>query len=185
MKQKAFTLAEASVVLIVGGVLASFILKTLNTGKIKEDAYLKAGKLVYSQLSVATLDLSRKYSKQSDMSKLYTVDKSSVFELTDDGAADKLVNLYKKTLRLSRSSAKSTYSGYSGNLKLKNGAFFALKLYGNCTTTTTTYNPSYGSSAMYEYKTCGAIFYDVNDNDPPNILGIDRYIVAIDNDGLR
>lgn len=185
MKQKAYTLAEASIVLLLGGVLAFFVIKSLNAGKIKEDVYYKAGKLVYSQLSVATLDLSRRYSKQSDLSKLYTADKSSVFDLTDEDATSKLVELYKKTLKRSRSSASSTYSGYSGNLKLKNGAFFALKLYGNCSTTTTTYNPSYGTEAMNEYDTCGAIFYDVNDSDFPNVLGIDRYIIAIDKDGLR
>ncbi len=185
MKQKAYTLAEATIVLLIGGVLAFFVIKSLNAGKIKEDAYLKAGKLVYSQLSVATLDMSRKYSKYANLTGLSTVNKSAVFEITDKDATDKLLALYKTSLKRSRKAASSTYSGYSGNFKLKNGTFFALKLYGNCSTTTTTYNPSYGSEAMYEYETCGAIFYDVNDNELPNTLGIDRYIIAFDKQGLR
>ena len=183
-KKSALTLAEVTIVMIIVPFLVLASMYILRPKDIKKDAMLKASKLFYADLVVVTNDIARRYSNNANLSGLYTKDKTSRFELTDSDATNKLLGLYASSLLRSRELSTLTYEDYSGNYKVKNGAYFALKTYGNCTTTTTTYNPMY-EEVMYEYDTCGAIVYDINEADAPNELGVDRYIIGFDRNGLR
>ena len=177
-------MAELVLVMLLVPMIVLACMHIMRPHDIKQDAMKKASKLFYSDLSIATMNIMTKHSKKLNLTELRTADKSSNFELTDEGATNKLLDLYKTVLRISRDASTLTYDGYTGNYKARNGAFFALQLYGNCTTSTVTYSPQY-EEPMEEYDTCGAIFYDINDKDDPNTLGIDRYIVALDKHGIR
>ncbi len=183
-KKSALTLTEVMIVMIIIPLVVVASMMALRPKDIKKDAMLKASKMFYADLVVVTNDVARRYSNNANLSGLYTKDKTSRFEITDSDATDKLLELYAVSLRRSRENSTMTYEDYSGHYKVKNGAYFALKTYGDCTTTTTTYNPMY-EEAMYEYDTCGAIVYDINDEEEPNELGVDRYIIGFDKNGLR
>ncbi len=182
--KNALTLIELMIVMVLVPLLVAACMHFLRPNDIKQDAMNKAGRLFYADLSIATMNIMTKYSKQLNLTGLNTADKSSRFELTDDGAEDNLLDLYKTVLKISREASTLTYSDFTGTYKARNGAYFAIKLYDNCTTSTVTYNPQY-EDAMEEYNTCGAIFYDINDIEEPNEFGVDRYIVALDKQGLR
>ena len=183
-KKPALTLTEVMIVMIIIPLIVVASMMALRPKDIKKDAMLKASKMFYADLVVVTNDIARRYSNNANLSGLYTKDKTSRFEITDSDATNKLLELYAGTLRRTREASSMTYEDYSGHYKVKNGAYFALKTYGDCTTTTTTYNPMY-EEAMYEYDTCGAIVYDINDKEEPNELGVDRYIIGFDKNGLR
>lgn len=191
IKKKALTLIEISIAMTVMAILIVSTVSLMKPNDIKEEALKKTGAAVYTQISKGTDNLAYRYSSKVRLKSLYTADKSSKFEITDNGATDKLLALYANVMDFNtRNPTSMTYSDYtpysesSENYLLKNGTFFAVKLYGNCTTETTTTNPLY-EDVMIESDTCGAIFYDVNADKAPNELGIDRYIIALDKDGVR
>ena len=128
-----------------------------------------------------------------------------MFSITDSGADAKLLELYKTTLRATRSSnTNATYldsvlkdkdgatvnaglkvSSFSQGLTLRNGTYFAFKLNGNCTTNETyIYSPATPNNRSAK-NSCGLIFFDVNGQDFPNLVGIDQYIIAIGRNGIK
>ena len=212
INKKAFTMAETLIAMVMLGILGACALSAMHPLDIKESALIKSGANTLLQINFATTQILAKNSVNYQMTKLITPG-GVQFSINDDGADAKLIQLYKKTLMVSRNSnvpasytTSELQSGHGSkivtetvdevdiNLKVsdftqgtvvKNGAYMALKLHSNCTTDETyIFDPSVPEKRGTT-KSCGLIFFDVNAQEPPNILGIDQYIVAIGKSGIR
>ena len=200
----AFTAAETLIVIVIIGIVSSCVLVALKPGDVKKDMLKKSGNNMLLQIDFATRQVLAKNSMNYKMTKLVT-NAGVQFSINDSKADEKLIALYKRALIPSRNKTiPATYTAIElkneanakigGGLKIssvtqgfrvKNGAYFAIKLNGNCTTNETyIYDPSAPEKRTAK-KSCGLIFFDTNAEDSPNIVGVDEFIVPIGNSGLR
>ena len=203
-KKQAFTLAEIMIVLTIIGIILIGIISSLRSNNVEEELYIKSGVNTLNQIDFATRRLLAKSSRAYSMLALKDAS-GNEFSITADGADTKLNTLYKKYLvGMRKTSLSNTYkttvlddkaktlsskgikvSTFPYGFTLKNGAYFALKLNKNCTTSETyIVHPVY-TDKRTETNSCGLIFYDVNGEKKPNVLGIDQYIVSIGKIGLK
>ncbi len=202
-KKSAFTLAESLIAAMLVGIFSVALMAVMRPNDIKNDALKKAGLNYYLQMEYATKQILLKKTKSYSFLNLLD-DSNKTYSIVDSGADSKLISAYKKYLIPARNATVSaTYksaqlknylgqnvaslkpSSFTQGYVLKDRSYFALKLNKNCTTTeSTVYNPS-----MYEKRSqtnsCGLIFFDVNGEELPNIVGLDQYIVPIGKLGLR
>ena len=204
MKNQAFTMAETLIAIVMLGVLGACALSTLRPANIKKDALIKSGASALLQINFATKQILAKNSVNYQMTKLLTT-AGAQFSINDSGADAKLAPLYKKALYESRKNTiPATYtalslkneegsavgsslkvSSFTQGFKTKNGTYIAFMLYDNCTTNETyIYDPS-APELRTAKKSCGLIFFDVNAEESPNIIGIDQYIVPIGKLGIK
>ena len=210
-KFKAYTLTEVLLVLMLISILISTMMVNLKPKALKGDAILKAGSNMYAQLEFAFMNILARRSKNYTMLNLIA-DDSTTFSITDENADSKFLALIKnsigsmRTTEFSASYLDSTLTDSSGTspttkveevdtkwkvsdfpnkLMLKNGAYFAFKLNKNCTTNEEyIYIPATPSMRSAQ-NSCGLIFFDVNYQDTPNILGVDQYIIPIGKLGIK
>lgn len=204
MNNKAFSLAEVLIALIVVGVLTSCVICVIKPNVSKDDIIKKSGLNMLFQINLATKQIMAKYSTNYQMTKLLTPNGVS-FNITSNNADIKLASIFKKVLIQTRnSSVPEEYlntilvneqnevidgnvkiSDFTQGFKLKNGTYMAFLLHGNCTTSETyLYDPSLPDKRTID-NSCGLIFYDVNSQEGPNVLGIDEYIIAIGKYGIK
>ncbi|MBQ8848237.1 MAG: type II secretion system protein [Candidatus Gastranaerophilales bacterium] len=201
--KKAFTLAETLIVMLILGFFAVVLIKTMKFGDITQDALIKGGLDMYNQIEVATKKLLMGNSFNYDMRRLKDTS-GAEFAITASGADAKLIAVYKKYMKPSRGKTlSSTYknatlknasnasvsgvsvSTFTQGYYLKNGTYFAIKLNGNCTTSETyIYSPQL-KDKRDATNSCGLIFYDLNGESYPNILGVDQYILSIGKLGIK
>lgn len=200
MKQKAYTLAEQLIVIVIIGFIATIMTSTFKTSNYKIEVLQRAAKAQYVQIDFATKNLLAKHSKNYNFFTLF--DESGVFSATDSSSLDRIVQLYRKVLVGKKNSSwDSTYSAneltdgttsitgltpssYTGFI-LKNDAYFGVRLNGDCNTQIDyLFSPSTPEKKT-KTKTCGTLFFDVNGEDSPNFLGIDQYIIAFGKFGVK
>ena len=204
--KKAFTLAESMIAMIVLGILGACALSVLRPLDIKTDGLKKSGKNTLIELNYATTQILANHSSNARMTGLLS-DTKEEFSITDTGADVKLAKLYSKTLIISKKNdIPSTYtasalqneqgekigngselkvSDFTQGFKIKNHAYIAFKLHSSCDNQEEyIYDPAAIDKRTVK-NSCGLIFFDVNAQDSPNILGIDQYIVAIGRQGIK
>jgi hypothetical protein len=200
MKNKAFALVEQILVIIIIGILGVVILNVLRPNDIKIETLKKVSKSVYIQLEFATRNLLARNTRNYTFLKLR--DESGEFSIASSASLSRFLELYKKNLVAKRlKTIDSTYAskeltdgittyidlkieGFSGFF-LKNGTYFAIKLHGNCTTTVDfIYDPS-APEKRIQTNTCGLMFFDINAQEAPNMLGVDQYILALGKLGIK
>ena len=137
------------------------------------------------------------------MLSLFSPDKTP-FQITDEGAEERLAELYRKYLVAQRKKQiPSSYlnlqltdtigskinnlriSDFKSGFSLRNDGYFALKLNGNCETDETYIYSPIEPDKINSSNSCGLIFYDVNGPHQPNVLGIDQYIVSIHKSSVK
>ena len=206
-KKEAFSLMETVLVVIVLGCIATAMLLVLKPNNIKTEAILKNASNMIGQINFATTNILAKNSKSFSMTDLVALDGTN-FSIVDDKADEKLIALYKKSLiALRKTDIPSSYlsselssaggaiaidesknlkiSDFSKYFVIRNGTFFALKLNGNCATVETyIYDPMTPNKNSVE-NSCGLIFFDVNIEEAPNLLGVDQYIISIGKRGIK
>jgi len=196
---KAYTLIEQLIVIIVVSMLVSVMLTISRPNDIKVETFKKAGKSNFIQIEFALKSLLAKNTNNYTLAKM--VDATGEFSIAQSASQARMVALLKKHLVATRQTLDPTYgaqtlsdgatsltghtpAGYSGFI-IKNGAYVGLKLHDNCTTTVDyLYDPS-TPERNSRTNTCGIVFFDVNEKKPPNVLGIDQYIVAIGKFGVK
>ena len=175
---------------------------TLRPNNIKTETLQKAGNSLYSEIDYASKQILANNTTNYNFTTLVS-EAGTGYSISDSGADAKLIASFKKFLMGKRGSISASYSGSSlyndsgsavGSLKvssftqgflLKNNAYFALKLNGNCTTSESTiYNPSMPNNRNVT-NSCGLIFFDVNGEEGPNKVGIDQYIVSLGKLGIK
>ena len=128
-------------------------------------------------------------------------DEAGQFSIASADSIDRLIELYKKNLIGSRKTFDATYGAQTLNdgttfldgltpasftgFIIKNGAYFGVKLHGNCSTAIDyIYDPSTPENRTLA-NTCGIIFFDLNEKEEPNLLGVDQYILGSDKFGVK
>lgn len=199
MQKKGYTLIEQLIVIVIVSILGSVMLTTFRPNNVKVEAYKKAGKSNFIQIEFALKSLLAKNTNNYTLTRMF--DSTGEFSIAASASQARMLALLKKHLVSIRQTLDATYgaltltdgttelTGYSASsfsgFIIKNGAYFGLKLHGNCTTTVDfLYDPSTPNNNS-RTNTCGIIFFDVNEKKPPNRLGIDQYIVAIGKMGVK
>ena len=90
----------------------------------------------------------------------------------------------KVTLKVSDFSAPS--GGGVGNAYIaRSDVYLAVQLFGNCDTEIKYIYDITRKPPADVKKVCGLIFYDVNSDEAPNVLGVDQYIIPIGKIGIK
>ncbi|MBQ2984725.1 MAG: prepilin-type N-terminal cleavage/methylation domain-containing protein [Candidatus Gastranaerophilales bacterium] len=202
MKKSGFTLAETTIAMIILGLIAATLLHTLKPNNMKREFMDKSAKNMVIQIEYATKQILARNTLNYSLLDIVAVD-NTTFSIASSGQESKLAALYKKYLiGLRKSSIPASYtsssltdeagtssgytiSSFANGFKLKNGAYMAFKLNGNCTTSETKiYNPTLPQKRT-ETNSCGLVFYDINSEAPPNNLGVDQFILSIGKYGIK
>lgn len=204
MKYKAFTLYETLVTMIIVGVVAAIGISNMRPDKIENDVLIEAGKDMYIQLDYATREIIAKESNNYTLSRIkngsseYSIEKSSNLSTLVNTTYKKrikalrdnsLANDYKNAILRTRDNANATGeslkpSSFTG-FTTKNGGYFAVRLHNSCTKSETAlYNPMQPDNRS-QTNSCGQVFFDVNGDKKPNLLGVDQYLVSLTLNGLR
>lgn len=180
MSKNAFTLFEAMIVMVVIGTLAGVLLSIARPTNLKQEAFQKAGLELYRHIDFATKQIMIKNSPIYSLDRVISSN-GTEFSIEKEEDAKYFLELYKKYLLVKRSDKNII----EGKIILRNNATFEIKLNGDCTKEATgLYNPMLPNTSRAP-KSCGLIYYDVNGDKEPNILGVDKYIVAIGKLGLK
>ncbi len=199
----AFTLAESLITIIIIGIIYVVMLNILRPGDVNKDVLKKMGANVFYQLDFASKQILAKNTINYNFHDLKTAS-GSRFLITEDGADEKLMNLFKKYLKgLRNVSYDPEYldrvlidetnisitgvkpSSFNYGFSMSNGAYVAIKLNKNCTTTETYIYSPVQLTNRSSVNSCGLFFIDVNGDKDPNTLGIDQYLVPIGKSGIK
>ena len=203
MKNKAFTLHETLITLMIIGIIAVIIFSTLKPKSFNHATLKKAGQAMYIQIDYATTQIIAKHTTNYTLKRIKNG--ANEFSIANSGNTATLVNnYYKKRIKQARNfSLPDEYknlvlknenqtvvaqnlkvSSFTG-FKTKNNGYFAVRLHNNCTTSETyLYNPSMPSKRN-QTNSCGQIFFDVNSEEDPNLLGIDQFLISLKENGVR
>lgn len=200
MKKLAFTLMEQMIVFILVGILTAIITSVVRPKEINGQAVKKASINLFRQIEFATVQIVARNTKNNTLTRL--TDASGEFSIASSDSLDRLVAIYKKNLiGLRMVSLEASYtspdltdgtttykdlkvSSFKG-FTLKNQAYFGIKLNGNCTSEISyIYDPS-TPTARTKTNVCATLFFDVNGESTPNLLGYDQYIVALGKRGIK
>ena len=184
--KKAFTMAEAILVMTILGIIAAVMLSTLKPTQWKDKSYQILAKKVLYEIDTATTTLLTTNSKYGTMSSIIN-DSGTIMTLN----AANLWTLYKKYLSTVRGTATSfcqtgdTRALGATAYKLKDGACMGIS---TVTTSKTVLFPGEGTTATAMGSTGdikGYIIFDTNDADEPNVEGKDRFVVPINDLGIK
>lgn len=202
MKKRGFTLIETTIVMVILGVIAVVLLTVSKPGEIKQKAMEQAAIDFVSQVERTMKEILLNHTKDYSLLNIVALD-NTTFSIASSDKEASLSALFKKYLvglrgtslpniYLSSSLQDSsgvasgyTVSSFLNGYKVKNGAYIAFKLNGNCTTSETKiYNPAMPDNRT-ETNSCGLVFYDINSEAPPNNLGVDQFILSIGKYGIK
>lgn len=184
--KSAFTMAEALLVMTILGIIAAVMITTLKPAEFKEKGLRVLAKKVLSEIDTATTQILVNDSKLGTMTSLAADDGS---QFTFKGNADEVLVLYKKYLTTIREEVPATSFCKTGDnamnaeaVYFKDGACMGIKDT-EFTTNTNTIFP--GESAVTGAKASqGLILFDTNGEEEPNMIGKDRFILPVDDNGI-
>ena len=200
MKKRAFTLAEVVIVLAIVSILGLVAIKTLTSNEVEDKAQAQAAKAVYLQVDKATRSIIANNTNNYTLERMK--DSSGEFSVASSTSLARMVQLYKENMVAKRNATQdatylatdlsndaTTLTGitpsYFSGFTLRNDSYFGLFLNDNCTTTINyIYDPLMPDKRTIT-NTCGIIFYDVNGDKKPNVLGVDQFILALGKLGLK
>jgi len=184
-KLKGFTMAEAILVMTILGIIATIMISTLKPAEYKEKALQIMAKKVLSELDVATTQVLMNDTVNGVFNEFIDPDSGDVFGHTGDlmeveNVSQQLTNLYKQYLTTLRAKTKTKYFHGAEPIILKDGASVSFSLYeADCSTIF----PG-ETNVITAYCPVGWIRYDVNDNEPPNVYGKDRFLLPLGLHGI-
>ena len=186
--KKAFTMAEAILVMTILGIIATVMISTLKPAQYKERALQVAAKSIYSEIDSAMTQILTDYTRYNKLSAVYPLNGTTGsttynFNSTNTNANVAFLALMKNYMATARGTVPSACTSVSAtyNMLLKNGACLAVKTGAYTGVSMIPGEKTETASATYDY---GVIFLDVNGNDEPNVLGKDRYYIPLDENGI-
>lgn len=182
--KKAFTMAEAILVMTILGIIAAVMLSTLKPTQWKDKSYQILAKKVLYEIDTATTNILTTNSKYGNISSLVFDNGTSL------GSSPTVANvwiLYKKYLSTVRENAadycKTPITGKSFTAyKLKDGACMGIIF---DTSTQATQFPGETSASNSITGVKGYIAFDTNDKEEPNIPGKDQFVIPFDDLGIK
>lgn len=187
LKLKAFTMAEALIVMTMLGIIATIMLTTLKPAEFRDKGLLVAGKKILSEIDTATTQILINNTQTGTLSDVYIPETSTVMNLFTASTTNSghLGVLYKKYLTAVRAVCDATHdcpcSGYNNSFYLKDGACVGITV-GNVTNLKTRLP---GETEDYTKDgSHGSLFYDTNGAAEPNLLGKDQFLLPLNKGGI-
>lgn len=191
--KKAFTMAEAILVMTILGIIATIMITTLKPADFKDKGMQVLAKKVLSEIDTATTQILINDSLDGTMKTLHLPNSSNTFEFGKD--CDSTLKLYKKYLTFLRKPyIKDPSSGWahsgSGSAVhiggyLKDGAWFGLFCMGNQTGTEGSRTIFPGEVEMTAMgMSQGRIMFDINAEEEPNQAGKDYFAIPVGDNGI-
>ena len=182
--KKAFTMAEAILVMVILGIIATIMISTMRPVEFRDRGFRVLAKKVLGQVDTATTQILFNNSRDMLMSNIYNWgSQTAVFSYASNLTWVK--DYYNKYLVGTRDSITGTWCTQSSatTMKLKDGSslgFVGTGYTGN------TLIPGEATERAKNYSTTdiGYILLDVNDGEEPNVFGKDQYAIPINATGI-
>ena len=187
MLKKAFTMAEAILVMVILGIIATIMISTMRPVEFQDKGLHVTAKKMLGDIDSATTQILYNDTKLGYLTEIVRTNGTKYS--WKDNSTD-VLNLYKKYLTtVTRETVPSTSfcvtGGASRNAKavyLKNGG--CIGIYGSNISSILTRFPDEKASVTTSASQ-GAIFFDVNGEEEPNVVGKDRYILPVSDHGIQ
>ena len=188
MIKKAFTMAEAIIVMTILGIIATIMITNLKPSEFRDKGLQVMAKKVLMQLDTATQQIMVNNTQNGKLTTVYVPNSTTQVAFGAMDATNMSV-LYKKYLVTTRKACDTADCGcnsFAGNYKfhLKDGACVSLRLLATPATMTATRFPGEVNDVNTTAKGLGYFHFDVNGLDEPNVMGKDRFKVPINDDGI-
>jgi len=181
--KKAFTMAEAILVMTILGIIATIMITTLKPAEFKEKGLRILAKKVLSEIDTATTQILVNNSSKNNMATLYVAGATTTqFAMTGDNHAN-MANLYKGYLTTTRQTSTNC-AGLSAGTQffLKDGACMGVA--SGTTNTLATCFPG-EETATNVNVTYGYLYFDTNGDEEPNAICRDRFVLPFDISGIK
>ena len=189
-------------------IIATAIFVSFQHGDYNSEALKKAARSYLLQLDYATKEVLLNYSTEGNMLTLKSLEGES-FSVNDTGSEEKLIPLYKEFLGSKPYTPPSEYlsarfvneagnnvgasefnlaDGFSQGFKARNGAYISFRIYHTSDPCTGNQSVIYDPSSPETHdspNSCGYLFFDINADAAPNIVGVDQYLISIGKLGLK
>ena len=182
--KKAFTMAEAILVMTILGIIATIMISTLKPAQYKEQAFQVLSKSIYAEIDSAMTQILTNHTQYNRLGEVYPLGSTTTFSMANSDAANgtNMINLLKKYMATARGTvpAKCTAVAASSML-LKNGACIAVV--SGSTGKIDTWIPGELSATNGTYG-YGKIFLDINGDTDPNVFGKDQFVIPLVETGI-
>lgn len=187
--KKAFTMAEAILVMTILGIIATIMITTLKPAEFKEKGMNILSKKILSEIDGATTQIILNDSADGSFNKLYSNFKVNTSNFGTNTAlkGNELGNLYKKYLTATRTACNNS-ADCPCYVDANSNAFFLKD--GACLRITTgneddikTILPG-ETSPQNKSTTYGSIFFDINGKEEPNMEGKDQFLLPLNSNGI-
>ena len=182
--KKAFTMAEAILVMVILGIIATIMISTMRPVEFRDRGFRVLAKKVLGQIDTATTQILFNNARDMKMSTIYE-ENSQVNVFSWASKLGSVKNYYNKYLVGTRDAITGTWcvQNSATTLKLKDGSCLGFVGTGYSGKTLI---PGESTERAKNYNTTdlGYILLDVNDGEEPNVFGKDQYAIPIDANGI-
>jgi len=178
--KKAFTMAEAILVMTILGIIATIMITTLKPAEYKDKALKILSKKVLSEIDTATTQILINNSQNGTMISLMPGGASATTFGDNVANTEMLYKIYLTSIRKNCNTADCPCNSYGAKFYLKDGACVGLTA---TTTATNTILPGETANTSVTPQQ-GVIFFDINGEEGPNIYGKDQFVLPVNNSGI-
>lgn len=197
MVKKAFTLAEVLVTMAIIGIVAAITLPSL-INDYQQKVYKETWKKAYSEISGIALQMSYDY-EVSTLKDIFEIEKGKNPDLPEQQISKSIFSKYFKNSKINcngecdntwKWGCKGIISNYGpkgemyyNGFRYLNGdltGYWVIGYFGQICVQTANYT-FFGEAPMGSYSRIGTFVVDVNGIKPPNIVGIDMFVLNINN----
>ena len=192
--KKAFTMAEAILVMTILGIIATIMITTIKPAEFKKQGFRTLAKKVLSGIDTATTQIIINDTKLGTFDSLITSSGGSTEFKTDASATLEYYKKYLTTIRTEVPDTSFCRTAGSGSaitgataVYLKDGACIGIVADGTNYNNTTGYQtifPGETAPAVTQNITQGLILFDINGDEEPNTIGEDGFILPVGNGGI-
>ena len=193
--KKAFTMAEAILVMTILGIIATIMITTIKPAEFKKQGFRTLSKKVLSGIDTATTQIIINDTKLGTFDSLIKSDGTSTSFSADPSAT---LEYYKKYLTTIRTEVPDTSfckkgpeTGVFTNVAavyLKDGACIGIvadaTTYNSETGYAKTIFPGETTPAVTKNITQGLILFDINGEEEPNTIGEDGFVLPVGTAGI-
>ena len=179
--KKAFTMAEAILVMTILGIIATIMITSLKPAQFKDKGFSIMANKVLTEIDTTMTQILVNDSKYGKLTNL--IDGATMFSFSEVDKADNLKNLFKKYLTTTRKDVTDTECAVDTTFyfALKDGACMGVKM-GKVDTAATIFpGEDTTTDVTAEY---GIIKFDINGAEEPNAVGKDQFLLPIGPDGI-
>ncbi len=177
---KAFTMAEAILVMTILGIIAAVQMTVIKPAKFKERGYQVLAKTIYGEIDTAIMQVLTDRAPYNEMDKIYNTSKVLFGTNTASKEGD-FIGVLKLYLATARKGTTNDFCNTGTVMYLKNGACLGVK---TGEVTAVTWIPGENDSTTSAKYSYGMLYLDVNGSDEPNVLGKDQYRIPLDANGI-